>query len=283
MYAKVSATNLAGTSDFSAIGNGGTIVSTPGAVLNFANNKADTTSTQIALTWYEPISGGGSPVIDYKVWISSDGGVTYTELITGLTETSYIATGLTRGTTYSFKVQARNDVGYGEQSSVLTVLAASKPDRPDAPTTSWTRDVVTVSWNEPETNGGPILSYSISVRDSTTLSYSTELTNCDGSNADIITNKSCDIPVSVLISSPFNLAWGDDVYAKISATNEKGSSSQSSAGNGAIIITYPDAPLNLVEKASARTYYTLGLSWSEGVANGGTAVLDYRVNIAELG
>lgn len=96
-------------------------------------------------------------------------------------------------------------------------------------------------------------------------------------------SRQCSIPVSVLIVAPFNLAWGDSVYAKVSAANEKGSSSQSSAGNGAIIITYPDAPLNLVEDASVRTYYTLGLSWSEGVANGGTPVLDYRVNIAEQG
>jgi hypothetical protein len=37
----------------------------------------------------------------------------------------------------------------------------------------------------------------------------------------------------------------------------------------------------LAEDTSIRTYYTLGLVWDEGVANGGTPVLDYRVNIAE--
>lgn len=87
----------------------------------------------------------------------------------------------------------------------------------------------------------------------------------------------------MLIVEPFSLSWGTSVYAKVSATNEKGTSSQSSAGNGAIIITYPDAPVDLEEDPSIRTYYTLGLTWNEGAEYGGSPVVDYRVNIAELG
>ena len=43
-----------------------------------------------------------------------------------------IATGLTAGTTYSFKVAAINIVGTSILSSTLSILAASVPDPPTA-------------------------------------------------------------------------------------------------------------------------------------------------------
>lgn len=139
------------------------------------------------------------------------------------------------------------------------MLAASPPERPAAPVTTWTRDLVTITWVEPQTNGGPIQSYSIFIRESNLASYTEHLENCDGTDAAIISALSCSIPVSVLITTPYNLDWGDSVYAKVAATNEKGTSSQSSSGNGAKIITYPDAPISLSEDVAVRTYYTLGL------------------------
>ena len=53
--------------------------------------------------------------------------------------------------------------------------------------------------------------------------------------------------VSTLKNSPFNLAWGSSVVAKVLAQNIYGSSAFSSPGNGAIIITYPDPHTNLIE------------------------------------
>jgi hypothetical protein len=43
------------------------------------------------------------------------------------------------------------------------------------------------------------------------------------------------------------MLWGSSIYARIVATNILGSSYVSEEGNGAIILTYPDAPINLVE------------------------------------
>ena len=60
----------------------------------------------------------------------------------------------------------------------------------------------------------------------------------------------------------------------------KGSSSDSSAGSGATIIFTPDAPISLVENTSERSASTLGLTWSEGAANGGSVIYDYRINYA---
>lgn len=54
-------------------------------------------------------------------------------------------------------------------------------------------------------------------------------------------------------------------------------------GNGAVIITSPDAPVNLAEDGAARTKSSLGLTWEDPVFNGGTQIIDYQVSIAPLG
>lgn len=71
--------------------------------------------------------------------------------------------------------------------------------------------------------------------------------------------------------------WGASVYAKLVATNSKGTSNESNEGNGAVIITRPDAPSNLLEDSQYRTASTLGLTWTPGAENGAT-IIDYRIS-----
>jgi hypothetical protein len=59
------------------------------------------------------------------------------------------------------------------------------------------------------------------------------------------------------------------------AINLYGYSDESLVGNGAIILTNPDAPINLAETISARTPTTITFSWENGAADGGAPVLDY--------
>lgn len=73
------------------------------------------------------------------------------------------------------------------------------------------------------------------------------------------------------------MPWGSSIYAKVIAINYYGASVESDAGNGAIILTYPDAPVNVAEDYSKRQAYVLAITWLEGAANGGTPVIDYRV------
>jgi hypothetical protein len=58
----------------------------------------------------------------------------------------------------------------------------------------------------------------------------------------------CTIPVTVFRSSPYDLPWGSSIWAKFVATNIYGDSPDfSPEGNGAVITTTPDAPINLIE------------------------------------
>jgi hypothetical protein len=76
----------------------------------------------------------------------------------------------------------------------------------------------------------------------------------------------------------YNLPWGSSVWAKVVAYNLYGNSVVSPAGNGAVILTLPDAPTTLAETVSQRSSTSITFSWVAGPTNGGAPVLDYRVN-----
>jgi hypothetical protein len=121
--AKVSATNSAGQSLVSSAGNGAVILTTPGAPINLANQVSVTSGSQIGLTWAAGLDSGGSPVIDYTLSYDQGTGI-FVVFISGITATTYTATGLTSGTTYKFYVQARNVFVTSSNSATVSILAA---------------------------------------------------------------------------------------------------------------------------------------------------------------
>jgi hypothetical protein len=106
---------------------------------------------------------------------------------------------------------------------------------------------------------------------------------CDGGDAVIRDATQCTIPVSALKAAPFSLPWGEHVFAKVLATNIYGSSESSEPGNGAMITTNPDPPIDIVEDYSKRTPTTLGIVWSPASFTGGDVIIDFRINIAQIG
>jgi len=87
----------------------------------------------------------------------------------------------------------------------------------------------------------------------------------------------CNVPISKVRAAPFNLPWGSHVFANVVATNLYGNS-LSGNGNGAVILTNPDAPKNLVQKVELMTPTAIGVKWDEGDANGGAPVTEYRLS-----
>jgi hypothetical protein len=114
------------------------------------------------------------------------------------------------------------------------------------------------------------------------VAYNLELNDCDAGEDTIRDAKQCTVLVSTLGGAPFSLDWGTSVFAKVVAYNVYGDSEISDAGNGAIIITYADAPLDLLETISERTSSTITFTWSEGLLNGGSTVIDYQVSYENL-
>jgi len=138
---------------------------------------------------------------------------------------------------------------------------------------------VTVVWDQPWNGGSEILSYTVSFRQSDSV-YTVAPSLCDGSLPAIILSRSCTIASSIFTQAPFNLAWGSSIYAQVIASNIKGVSLQSLAGNGAIILRVPDAPINLVDVPSITVATRIGIMWSDGAEDGGTEIIDYQLAYA---
>ena len=276
VYMKVFASNSYGDSEISLAGNGAVITTTPDAPINLVENTSQRTKSTLGLTWSEGAFNGGATIIDYRVSMAIQGG-SFSELASGLTSAEYLATGLTFGTTYEFKVESRNSYGYSAYSSTTSLLCAYIPDPPLTVTTTNTNDQVTVSWDDPIANGYVVHAYRFYVLQSDGVTYTEETTDCDGTDSDVVSNRQCTIALLTLTSSPYSLALGDSVSVKIVSINIYGESTESSAGNGAVIQLVPDSPVNLVNDATTTTDTVIKFTWDEGSSNGGTSVIDYDI------
>jgi hypothetical protein len=69
---------------------------------------------------------GGDSTCKYTVAISADNGA-FSVVKSGLISTQAIITNLVPGTTYRFKILAKNDYGVSQYSSPITLLCAWVP------------------------------------------------------------------------------------------------------------------------------------------------------------
>jgi len=91
------------------------------------NNVTITSQSVIGFSWSNGVSNGGSAIIDYRVWYDQSIG-NFVVLSSSVLTTSYQTTvQLIPGRYYSFKVEARNSVGYSVISNAVVILAAQVP------------------------------------------------------------------------------------------------------------------------------------------------------------
>lgn len=75
------------------------------------------------------------------------------------------------------------------------------------------------TWDAPYNGGNNLTSYTILVRHSDEVTYSEQLTECDGTDATILEENRCTVLISTLRAEPFNLPWGASIWIKVMATN----------------------------------------------------------------
>ena len=119
---------------------------------------------------------------------------------------------------------------------------------PSSLATAINGDFVKISWAAPYDGGSPLLNYQIQILQSDGVSFTADLKDCDGSNLVILSSNECNVPIYTLINTPYNHLWGASIKARVKATNLVGSSEFSTVQNGAIILTIPDAPVNLADE-----------------------------------
>jgi hypothetical protein len=159
-------------------------------------------------------------------------------------------------------------------------VTAPVPAKPLAPITTLSLDDITVTWIEPDGYGYPLSGYIVSIRESDETTYTVDLTNCDMSSSTLTT---CTIPITALLAAPYNLEWGSSVFAKVIAKNTFEQSEESSEGDGAFILTFPDEPTSVAEVEEDRTISTLSLTWTPPIFTGGGVIIDYRLSISKEG
>ena len=103
---------------------------------------------QVSLSWDQPASTGGSPVINYRIYRgNASGGETFLVEVGNML--SYVDGGLTAGQTYYYQVSAVNFAGEGPLSNEANATLKAPPGSPDmisANLTGFWYEDVTITW-----------------------------------------------------------------------------------------------------------------------------------------
>ncbi|MGQ0791846.1 MAG: fibronectin type III domain-containing protein [Nitrosopumilaceae archaeon] len=170
---RVSSINAQGTSDPSA-----ETIATPTSssqpLENIVPNTptsltaSDISQTSIKLSWIKPATNNGPPVTGYKIEFKKDSG-SFTTLVenTGSTITTYTHPGLTTNSKYTYKISAKNSVGFSPTSNEASATPKSTSSPPTEniapnPPRSLTAQSagptqIFLSWKEPTPNNGPAI------------------------------------------------------------------------------------------------------------------------------
>ena len=214
-------------------------------------------------------AANGSTITTYTVQ-AYDGtgeavsGVTCT-VTTSATNGSCIVTGLTNGSSYTFKAvtnSTANSAALSSGASIPTsaIVPAKAPQAPTGLAVTAGTGNVTVSWTEPASNGSVITSYTVQA-------YNAAGSAVSGATCTAIAPATtCDVSA--------NLVAGSNYTFKATATNAIGTSSASSASTSIAINAAPSVPINVTAVASNAS---ATISWDPPININGSAVTGYTV------
>lgn len=114
------------------------------------------------MKWTAPLNNGGSPITLYRVYSDLGIGSAYS-LVGSSTSTEFTHSNISPpGSTFNYQVSAVNAAGEGPLSSVVGVILATVPEKPNAPTvTSTTQTSISILWTAPANGGSLITQYVI--------------------------------------------------------------------------------------------------------------------------
>ena len=126
---RVSAINSVGTSTKSGVATATTDAIAPDPPTDL--QATATEATRIDLTWTAPAYNGGAAVTSYRIEVSTDAGVSWSDLVreTNSATTAYGHGGLQPGSTRHYRVSAINAAGTGDPSNVATATTDDPRER----------------------------------------------------------------------------------------------------------------------------------------------------------
>ncbi|MFL5936043.1 MAG: fibronectin type III domain-containing protein [Gaiellaceae bacterium] len=249
-YYKLAATNGVGDSALSTerFATPATTPATPSLGAPVAGN------TTVTLAWAAP-GNGGSALTGYKLYRSTSSGAE-TLVATLGTSTTYTDGGLANGTTYYYRLAARNALGDSPLSEERTATPATTAGAPTLAQPSAGDGFVRLDWTAPASDGGAAVS-----------GYKVYRGTSSGGETLLAT---LDTATGYLDSG---LANGTTYYYRVSATNRVGDGDLS-LERDSTPGTVPGAPA--LDGADAGDS-SVTLRWSVPASNGGFALTGYNV------
>ena len=211
----------------------------------------------------------GSTITGYtvKAYDSTDNEVPGSSctVTSSATSASCEVTGLTNGSTYTFKAFTTSTANSTSVSSVASIPTAAitpakAPDAPSVVQVTAGTGKISVSWEEPASNGAEITSYTVQAYDSSGAAIAGATCTVNAPT------KTCDV------SS--NLVAGTNYTFKVTATSSAGTSAASTASTSVAVNAAPSAPINVTAVASNAS---ATISWDPPVSINGSAITGYTV------
>jgi hypothetical protein len=159
---------------------------------------------------------GNSPITSYALYWNAGTGVLATTLVTEALITSYQFTSITGGSTYYFKVIAKNIYGYGTESALSSVTAIDVPGKMAIPDVTNSGTTVIVDFAEPNTHYSAILEYDVQFKKSDGTYGSLTCTE-----SDLVAATKCTVNTAA-VKTLTSLAVDSLIRVKVRARNAKG-------------------------------------------------------------
>ena len=215
-------------------------------------------TTQTPLTWTAPSSNGGGAILDYVVQYKASASgtwLTYPDTITATTGAT--VTGLTNGTTYDFRVLAKNILWTGAASATVTMKPFTLPSQPTGLTATTASTQIPLTWTAPFNGGDPITTYVVEYKRTVDPTWT-------------VFAHAASATTSITVTGLTN---GTGYDFRVSAVNPAGTSVVSSP-TSRTPITIPTAPTSLTASPASTT---ATLTWATPADNGGATITGYTV------
>ena len=155
-YYAVQAFSEVGDGPLSAVVNA-TPLGVPSMPLSF---DVEAGNGQVVLSWEVPVLDGGTEIVAYHIFRGLEPDIL--DWLLGVNGTTFTDTEVTNGVTYHYMVIARNVVGDGIPTEVLSATPIGLPSAPGSLVASSGPGEVQLTWQAPEdTGGGDLLKYVI--------------------------------------------------------------------------------------------------------------------------
>jgi titin len=209
----------------------------------------------------------GSTISNYTVKAYDSNGNEVTGATCTTSTSPCTITGLANGSEYTFKVVTNSTV-YGAgtttpslpSSSSNAIIPATAPDSPSGIEVTAGTGKISVSWDEPASNGSAIISYTVKAYDSA----GNEVTGA--TCVATAPAKTCDVSA--------NLVAGTSYTFKVTATSAAGTSAASAASTSVAVNAAPSVPINVIaEKGNT----TATVRWDAPLDIRGSEITGYTV------